>query len=223
MEDLQLQNMWTEYNRSLEESKLLNLQSWALNLKSFETIQMHKAKSKLNRLATFKIWVIALGVAWVLFLCFLIFNTITWRGIIFNISAGAIAVITAIAIIVYIKHVVLIRQIDDSESVIETQQKLATLQSSTIRIAGILWLQMPFYATFFLTPVMLYQAAAFWQVFTITIVGSLTFAAIWLYRNINYRNRHKKWFKIMFNSLEWTSVIKAQAFLDEIEDFKNNR
>lgn len=222
MEDIQLQQMWAEYDRKLEEAKLLNLQSWALNLKSLEAIQLQKAKSKLNRLANFKVWVIVLGIVWVLFLCLLVFSKITWQGIFFNISFGCIALINIIAVIVYIKQVVLIRQIDNSESVVETQQKLAELQASTIRIGSIMWLQLPFWSTFFLTPAMLQNAGAFWLSFTIIITGMLTFVAIWLYRNIHYRNRHKKWFKWLFNTFEWTSVIKSITFLDEVEAFKRN-
>jgi hypothetical protein len=43
-----------------------------------------------------------------------------------------------------------------------------------------------------------------------------------LYRNISYENAHKKWFKILFNSPEWTSLIKANDYLLEIERFKLN-
>jgi len=222
MEDFELQKMWAEYDRKLEEAKVLNLQAWALNLKSLEGMQMQKAKSKLNRLAGFKIRVVILGLAWVLFLAVLIFNKITWQGIIFNISAGCIAVITLIAIMVYIKQIVLIRDIDNGESVVETQERLAQLQASTIRITGILWLQLPFYGTFSLSPALLQHASSFWLCTTMVIVGLLTYSAIWLYRNIHYRNRHKKWFRILFNSIEWTTINKSMAFLDEVEAFKKN-
>ncbi len=222
MEDIELQKIWAEYDRKLEESRVLNLQSWALNLKSFEAIQMQKAKTKLNRLASFKIGAVVLGIVWVLFLSFLIFNRLTWQGIIFNISAGMIVLITAIAIIVYIKHVVLIRQIDNSENIVDTQRKLALLQSSTIRIIGILWLQLPFYATFFLTPSMLYNWSMWQWLIVISVTGLFTIAALWLYKNISYKNKNKKWFRVLFNSTEWTSVTRAMFFLDEIEEFKKN-
>jgi hypothetical protein len=53
-------------------------------------------------------------------------------------------------------------------------------------------------------------------------VGLLTYGAVWLYRNIHYRNMHKKWFRVLFNSPEWTNVIKAMSFLQEIEEWKKN-
>jgi len=59
-----------------------------------------------------------------------------------------IALITAIAIVVYIKHIVIIKEINYSDSITDTQEKLAVLQSSTIGIGRILWLQLPFWSTF---------------------------------------------------------------------------
>jgi MFS family permease len=220
MEDIALQNIWKEYDRKLEESKVLNLQSWALNRQAFEMMQTQKAKSKLNRLATFKTRAVALGIVWAAFLCFLVFYKISWQGIFFNASAGMIALFTTLAIVTYIKHIVLIRQIDESGSIVETQQKLADLQSSTIRTVGILWLQMPFYTTFFLTPATFVNGGVIMWIITITITGLFTFVAIWLYKNINYTNRHKKWFKILFGSIEWTAVVKAIEYLDEVEKFR---
>ncbi len=220
MEDITLQNLWKEYDQKLEESRVLNLQSWALNKQSFEMIQTQKAKSKLNRLASFKIGSIILGILLMIVLCWLIFSTITWQGIFFNISAGMIVLFTLIAVIAYIKQVALIRQIDESNSVVETQQKLALLQALTLRITGILWLQMPFYSTISLTPAMFVTGGLKTWVITIIATGTLTFASVWLYRNIHYKNRHKKWFKILFSSLEWTYVTRAIEFMDEIERFK---
>ncbi len=184
-------------------------------------LQTQKAKIKLNKLAIFKKWAIALGIGLVALLCFLIFNTITWQGIFFNISLGMIALFTQLAVIAYIRQVLLIHQIDESNSLVETQQKLAVLQSSTLRITGILWLQMPFYCTMSLTPAMLANGGIKAWVISIVVTGLFTFAAIWLYRNIHYKNRHKKWFKILFNNLEWTYVTKAIEYLDEIDKFKH--
>lgn len=220
MNDIQLQQLWAEYDTRLEQAKLLNMQAWALNLQSKEAIQMHKAKSKLNKLASYKKWVVALGVIWVLLLSFLVFNTITWQGIFFNISAGAIAITTIIAIAFYIHHIVLIQKVDNSESIVTAQQTLALLQASTLRSIRIIWLQLPFYCTFYLSPALLQKAGTPFIIIHTAITLLFIWAAVWLYRNINYTNRHKKWFKFLMGSIEWTSIIKAAQFLDEVEEFK---
>ena len=223
MEDLTLKEIWKEYDRKLEESKILNMQSWILNLQCFEAIQTQKAKKRLNTLATFKKWVIALGIVWVLFLVFLIYHSLVYSKIFFVISAGAIALFTTYAIIIYIRQVTWIRQIDNSESIVETQKKLALLQSSTLKVVGILFLQSPFYCTWFFTPEWAMAGdPGFWFI-AVPVALLFTWLSIWLYRNISYKNVDKKWFRIMFNSIEWTAIIKAQKFIDEIEEYKRDR
>lgn len=220
---MELQNIWKAYDQKLEEARVLNLQSWVLNFKSFEALQTQKAKSKLNALGRFKTWVIVAGILWVAFLGFLIYHSLTFSKIFFVLSAGIIAFTTLIAVIVYIQHVIWIRQIDNSETVVEVQQKAAQLQASTLQVVRILFLQMPFYTTWWFTPQMITGGDLKFWLLTIPITLLFTFLSIWLYRNINYKNAEKKWFKILFNSPEWTSVAKAIQFVREIEDYKNDR
>jgi len=222
MEDIELKNIWKEYDRRLEEARVLNLQSWALNMQCFETLQRQKMKSKLGRLALVKIIMIVLGLIWVLFVGFLIVHSLEWSKIFFVLSATAIFAITLYAVIVYIRHLVLIHEINNSESIVDTQLTLARLQSSTIHIARILFLQAPFYTTFYYTPAWIASGdKGFWLV---TLPVSLLFAvaSLWLYRNISWKNAHKKWFKVLFNSPEWNYVVQSVGFIKEIEDFKQN-
>lgn len=222
MEDVELQNIWKEYDRRLEESKILNQQSWALNLKSLEMIQQHKAKTKLNKLVSFKIFAVVLGIIWVAFLLFLVVNLLDFSKIFFVVSASAIAMITLAAVVVYIKHIFLIRNINHTEAVVDVQKKLARLQASTIQITRILFLQSPFYCTWFVS---VYDVTnghpGFWFV-TLPIAILFTIASIWLYRNIDIRNKDKKWFKILFSGAEWTYLVKAEEFINEIDTFKAN-
>jgi hypothetical protein len=220
MEDIELKKLWQSYDQKLEEAKLLNMQSWVLNLKSFEMMQTHKAKSKLRSLKWLKLVIVFGGVVWVAILLFLFFKSFTWQKIFFTASVGIVALFNILAIILYIRHIVLIYQIDNSENIIDTQTKLATLQSSTMNTGRILWLQMPFYTTFFFSPAFFHDIKS-WLI-SIPITLLFTFLAIWLYKNINYQNTEKKWFKILFGSPEWTSVNKAIGFLKEIEDFKKS-
>jgi hypothetical protein len=219
MTDAELKNIWKEYDRKLEEAKILNLQSWALNLRSFEMIQTEKAKSKLNALARFKARVVVLGIVYILFLGLLVFGT-HFQNIYFSTSIGMILLINIIAIVIYIRHIVLIRQINYSDSITTAQKKISQLQVSTINIGRVLWAQLPFHTTWFWSSGMInYSTLKTWLIpIPITILFLLV--AIWLWRNISLKNAEKKWFKILFGSTEWTSLIKAKDFLNEIEDFK---
>lgn len=222
MEDFELQNIWKEYDRKLEESKILNLQSWALNLKSFEMIQQLKAKSKLNKLVGIKIFVALLGIIWVAFLLFLVMHLLDFSKFFFIVSASAIALITLTAVIVYIKHIILIRTINNTEAVVDVQKKIARLQYSTIQITRILFLQSPFYCTWFVSVYDVMNGdPGFWFI-TLPIAILFTIASIWLYRNIDIRNKDKKWFKLLFSGAEWTYLVKAQEFINEIDTFRAN-
>jgi MFS family permease len=220
MDDTELKNLWKSYDQKLEEARLLNIQSWALNLRSFEMMQTQKAKSKIKSLQGLKGIMVFGGIVWTILLVILIIHSLAWHNIFFILSAGMIALFTILAIIVYIRHIVLIQQIDNSENIVETQKKLATLQSSTINTTRILWLQMPFYTTFFFTPEFFTDLKS-WLI-SIPVTLLFTFFSVWLYRNINYENRNRKWFKWLFNGPEWNAVIQAMGFINEIDDYKNN-
>ena len=139
MEDSELKDLLETYNNKLEEAKVLSLQSWVLNYKCYETIQSQKAKSKLKSLATFKMVAVVLGILWVSFLGYLLYYSLEMSKIFFVISVGAIMLITSIAIIVYVYHIVLINKINNSENVLKTQETIARLQLSTINIGRILF------------------------------------------------------------------------------------
>jgi hypothetical protein len=222
MNDNELKNIWKEYDQKIAESKILNMQSWVLNLQSFEYIQQDKARRKLNALSKYKQWMVFFGILWALFLVFLVVNSLEYQKIFFVISAGSIAVFTIIAIIVYLKHVYLINQIDNTESVVTAIEKTASLQKSTLGVTRILFLQSPFYCTFWWTPHMIHDAPlAFWFI-SFPIAMLFAGLSLWLYRNISYKNMHKKWFTILFSGKEWTSVIKAMQYLDEVAEFKKD-
>ena len=222
MEDLELKNIWQSYDRRLEESRILNLQSWALNLKCFEALQRQKANSKLNLLAAYNTRVIILGIVWVLFLWVLVFGN-QWENLYFTFSVSMIMLFNIFAVAVYITHNIIIKRINYSESIIDTQKKLSRLQASTINSTRILFLQTPFYSTWFWHSSWIdYSSWQFWGItFPITLL--LTLAAIWLFKNISLKNMHKKWLKaLMMSGPEYKYVLKAKEFIEEIEEFKKD-
>jgi hypothetical protein len=52
---------------------------------------------------------------------------------------------------------------------------------------------------------------------------SSTYVAIWLFFNIKYENRNKKWFKFIFTGKEWTPLMKAMELLEQTEEYKDKR
>ena len=89
MEDATLKNLWTEYGNQIEESRVLNMQSWTLNLQCREMIQSQKAKSKLRTVFAGRVAGIIIGFIWVWFLGILVYH-VNFRNLFFSISVGAI-------------------------------------------------------------------------------------------------------------------------------------
>lgn len=222
MEGLELHNMWKAYDRKLEESRILNLQSWVLNISCYATLQNQKAKSKLTKLLLYKAGVVILGIGWILFLGVLVYH-INFRSLYFSISACMIMLITLTAIIFYSKHIVMITQIDYEGNIADTQERMSKLQTSILTVERITWLQLPFYTTFLWSNQLIMNTGTeFWLVhFPVTLLfGCL---AIILYRNITPANLHKKWVRKLFLSgPEYNSILSARSFLDEIEEFKKD-
>jgi len=220
MEDIELQDMWKAYDQKLEEARVLNMQAWVVNQKTFEYLQTHKAKSKLDSLATYKVWIAIIGVIWVLFLGVLVYGN-RMKNPYFTISVACILIFNLFAVAVYIKHIVMIRTIDYGHSITDTQKKLSELQASTINVVRILFLQTPFYCTWFWDKSWIdYSSLNFWGIiFPITL--GFTLLAIWLFRNISLRNVNKRWFRTLFGAREWTNITDAMNYLKEIEEFRN--
>ena len=190
MEDRSFENMLQSFKEKDNDTWLMNVMQ--LNMDCIITVQTQKAKSKLTSVAIIKVLGILLGLLWVWLLGSLGFAAYIVGNVFFAVSAGIVMLISIIAIIVYIKHLVLIAQIKESDTITYTQRKLAELQTSTLKITRVLFLQMPFYSTWFITPTLLANAGTAWLVIQVVITASLTFLSIWLYRNISFKNANKK-------------------------------
>jgi len=46
--------------------------------------------------------------------------------------------------------------------------------------------------------------------------------AIWLFFNIKYENRNKKWFQLIFSGKEWTPLMKSMELLEQVEEYKDH-
>lgn len=218
MEKRSLENMLQSFKEKDNDTWLMNVMQ--LNMDCIINMQIQKAKSKLMPVAIIKVIAILLGILWVWLLGSLGFAAYTAGNVFFAVSAGAAMAITIVAIAVYIKHLVFISQVRYSDNIIYTQEKLAELQTSTLQITRILFLQAPFYSTWFLTPALLANASIGWIIFQFVVTGALTVFSVWLFINISLKNVNKKWFRILFSSSEWTNVSQAIAFMKEIDAFK---
>ncbi|ACU57828.1 hypothetical protein Cpin_0329 [Chitinophaga pinensis DSM 2588] len=208
--------MWAAYDKKLEKSL-------TLNQRLITEIQTQKARTALRPLKAIKIVAVILGIIWSLFLSALVVLAIMYMtpySLFFIISAMAVIIITVTAIVVYIRQVALIQQIDNDNNVLDTQKKLVRLQLSTISIVRILMLSAPFYTTFYFNKGMFENGTIGLWVFQLTITFLFSALVIWFYQNAKIENADKRWFKIIFGSSEWIALTKAQHFLHEIEAYE---
>ncbi len=217
MEEQDIIQLWKAQDAKLE-------QSLAINKKVLTELQAYKAQSVLQSLKQRKGWGIVIAIIYLVLLGSVLSVAIAHYSSAANyfiISMGAIFLINVKALADYIKHLVWINNIDFDGSVIEIQQKLNKLQLSLVQHTRIMYLQFPFWTTFFLSSKWFPQATppAF-IILQIAITGSFTWLAYWLYKTQRIENADNKWFKRLIASSGIDYVQKAMGFYKDIEEFK---
>ncbi len=126
------------------------------------------------------------------------------------VSIGGFIVVTGIAMGAYWWELVVIARIGYAENVVDTQEKLAGIQSSIIRTLRVSWIQLPFWATFFVSNELLRNGGpVFWAV-EIPLILAFTVAAIILFRNLTPgKMERKKWVRKLVQGTGWKSVTRA--------------
>lgn len=216
MEDTEMITLWKSYGQKLDETL-------TLNRKNAEDIIQLKVQSVLSSMRPLKIFTILVGILWVVFVDILIINLYPAASPWFLISAGIQVLLTKLAIGIYLYQLVLIHQVDISEPVLATQDKIARLKYSTIWVARILFLQLPVWTTFYLSDSIFSNGNTLMHFVQAVTTALFTFAAVWLFLNIRYENRDKKWFKLIFSGKEWDPVMKSMELLDHVNDYKEER
>ncbi len=211
MEDFSLKNIWSSYDIVLEKS--INLNTHLL-----EELQKQKIRFSFRSLLHAKIFGLAIGVACILGIAWVLFHF--HSQVIFTVSLSMVFIFNMIATIGYVQHIFLIAHLNFSKSIANTQEKLATLQAAIIRHFRILCLQLPFYTTLFIPDALLREGSATYWAIQGTVTTLFILVTVWLYKNISYKNINKKWLKKLIEGDGGTTVSKAIIFIKEIEEFK---
>lgn len=220
MEEIRLKELWRASNEKLEELIVLNKQHT-------EDIPKMKVQHFLASMKPIKIFTIITGILWVGFgaviLTNLFISAFDKISLFLFFSAAIQVVLTAIALLVYIYQLILIYRVDISLPVLETQEQLARLKSSTLWVTRILFLQLPVWTTFYLGEYHFTKGNTFFLIIQTIVTLSFTWLAIWLFFNIRYENRHKKWFRSLFSGKEWDPLLKSMELLNQVDGYKEER
>lgn len=217
MEDLEIKALWQIANQKIEKS-------FSINKQQMEEITHLKVQSIISSMKPIKIFTILIGLIWTGILGTVVINLFIFAyhkvNLFFLFSVAFQVTLTAIALIVYIHQLITIYRIDITESILKTQEKLATLKTSTLLVARILLLQLPVWTTFYWNQGMFENGNWFLWLIQGTITLSFTYVAVWLFFNIKFENKNKKWFRLIFNGKEWSPLMKSMELLEQIETYK---
>ena len=217
MNELELKKLWQTTNDKLDESIVINK-------KNTEDITRVKVHSIVGSMKPIKIFTLLLGILWVgigvIALSSIYLNSFSEANKFFLFSASIQVGLTAVALFVYLYQLITIYQVDITDPIIRTQEKLSGLKISTLWITRILFLQLPVWTTFWWNKTMLTDWSILQWAVTMFFTVSFTFIAIWLFVNIKYENRNKKWFQLIFSGKEWTPLMKSMELLEQVDDYK---
>ncbi|HEY4325088.1 MAG TPA: hypothetical protein VGN20_13915 [Mucilaginibacter sp.] len=228
MELDELKELWIANDAKLEKSVKLNEQSIAL-------IQAQKVASKLAPLYRQRvIECIFHSIAIVLLIGFLFKNIFEFP---YAMSAIALLVFYVTTLINALKQIKLIKNMDFSKDLSTMQSSLVMLQTHVINYAKLSVLFIP---TFLAYPVVLTKVIKDFHIkamadfdiiaksngswWTLELVALIVLVplGIWFYKEVNYKNMHKKWVKDFIQKSSGTRVVKALEFLKELQTLKHD-
>lgn len=216
MNELELKKLWQTTHEKLEES-------FSLNTRNTEDITRIKVHSLLGSMKPVKIFTLLVGIIWVglgvVILSHIYLYAFSEANKFFLVSATVQVALTAIALWIYLYQLITIHRVDITDPILKTQKELAQLKISTLWAARILFLQLPVWTTFWWNETMLTDWNLMQWVVTAIFTLLFTYVAVWLFFNIKYENRNKKWFQFIFNGREWTPLMKSMELLEQVKTY----
>jgi hypothetical protein len=208
----EFQELWKAYDVRLE-------RSLAVSRRLFTEVQRQKVGSELRPLVRSRVVGIVVGIVWLWLMGFCLYVV---RGqVVMVISFGVFFVCTVLGIVGYIRDVSVIHSIHFSDNVVETQRKLARMQSTVVRDIRLAWLQLPFWASFFVSNAFIRSSGRWFFLIEVPIFLGLVGLAIFLYVNITLENaRKKRWVAAMIRGAGSRRMARAIELLRELEEFE---
>jgi len=219
MNEFELKKLWQTTNDKLEDN-------YVINKKMMDDITRVKVHTILGSMKPIKIFTLLVGVLWVGIGGFALFsiylNAFSDANKFFLFSASIQVALTAIALFVYFYQLITIYQVDITDPILGTQEKLSNLKMTTLWVTRILILQLPVWTTFWWNETMVTDWSILQWIVTLFFTISLTGIAIWLFLNIKYENRNKRWFQLIFRGKEWTPLITSMELLEQLAAYKSD-
>ncbi len=220
--EFELKNILANYDKKLNDSLILNT-------KLSSEITRIKVHSFLDSMKPLKLFTLIVGIIWTFLLSIslssiLFFSPDRFELFMANpyflVSLTIYTILHIIAIAIYLYQMILIQQVDLSDSVIKIQSQITKLKYSTLWVTRILLLQLPLWTIFWWSETMFREGNLALIIVSIVVAIIFLFASIWLFLNIKYENRNKKWFQIIFRGKEWTPLQKSMDLMDQVKEME---
>jgi len=220
MNDIEIINLWKSNNKKINENLLLNK-------KNAEDIIKMKTQSLLSSMKPVKIFTVMMAILWVgiggTVVTNIFLSAYSSVNHFFLYSAALQILLTAIALVIYLYQTITIYQTDITEPILATQEKIAKLISTSLWVTRFMFLQLPLWTIFYWNKNMLENGSLPLLIIQGIVTLSFTLAALWLFFNIKYENRNKKWFRIIFNGKEWAPLLNSMDLLSQVDEFKTEK
>ena len=220
MNDIEIINLWKSNSKKINENLLLNK-------KNAEDIIKMKTQSLLSSMKPVKIFTVMMAVLWVgiggTVVTNIFLSAYSSANHFFLFSAALQILLTAIALVIYLYQTITIYQTDITEPILATQEKIAKLISTSLWVTRFMFLQLPLWTIFYWNTNMLENGSLPLLIIQGIVTLSFTIAALWLFFNIKYENRNKKWFRIIFNGKEWAPLLNSMDLLSQVDEFKTEK
>ncbi|MFN8253080.1 MAG: hypothetical protein U0V75_14525 [Ferruginibacter sp.] len=217
MEDVEIINLWKSKDKNMDAIIQLNRENAAELLKV-------KAHSLLSSMKPVKILGIVFAILWTAVAGTLVIKLFMFHyndvSPFFLYSAALQVILTVMALVIYLFQAITINRVNIDGSVIEIQEKIARLKYTTLAAVRITILQLPLWTIFYWNSAMFENAHWVLWMLQVDVTLLCTILALWLFFNIRYKNRNKRWFRFFFNSKEWAPLMKAMELLDQSKDYK---
>lgn len=217
MENIDFITIWKTQNAKLDEAL-------AINKKLLRNVVDGKAQSALRSLKILKSGLLFFGILYLIALSGLLIFALSRYSPSWNYFIASVAAIFAVnlyAVITYIKHLVWLRGINYDGAVASIQQKLSELQLSIVNHTRIMYLQTPFFTTFYLSSMWFPQNSPLaYTIFQLAFTAAAIYSSWWVYRNMTPENMNNKLIKSLLNGSGRDTVQKAMDFYNEVEDYK---
>jgi hypothetical protein len=226
MELNEIKSLWETYDKKLEASLKLNQHF-------IDLIEAEKVKSKLAPLFWRRMAEGIVQLACMIFL--VVFLVRNFFEPVYSISALSLIAFYMVAFINSIKQLVIIKRMDYSNDIVTLQSGLAMLQAHNLDYARMIVLFIPAclaFPTVVLKAINDLHIAAFANKDMMTLTGghwwtaqlaatlSLIPLGLWCYKQLSYKNLHKKWVRDFIQRSSGKRVRKAAEFMKELHSLK---